>query len=215
MVRMVCLANSWRPGGRCVAGIDLETGEWVRPVPKGGSAIPEGATHFGKHDLAPLDVVEVELAPPTLTTKYQRENRVITSKTWTYIETLTPADVMKYCSKGWTMLHGHSKVVEPPVLEALQPSGWTSLELRRLKSISFSPDGKKENRWKADFSIGGLIGTDYSLSLTDPLLTKRLNDGEEVSGECLITISLTEPIALPQFGLPELCYKLAAAVMFL
>ncbi len=69
MVRMVCLANSWRPGGRCVAGIDLETGEWVRPIPKGGSAIPEDDTHFADHELVPLDVVDVELAPATLETK--------------------------------------------------------------------------------------------------------------------------------------------------
>jgi hypothetical protein len=39
-VRILCLANSIREGGRCVAGIDYATGRWVRPVLLGGGPIP-------------------------------------------------------------------------------------------------------------------------------------------------------------------------------
>lgn len=35
MARIVCLANSFKKGGRCVAGIDLETGRWMRPIGRG------------------------------------------------------------------------------------------------------------------------------------------------------------------------------------
>ena len=31
-IRFLCLAVSRRPGGRCIAGIDLDTGNWIRPV---------------------------------------------------------------------------------------------------------------------------------------------------------------------------------------
>ena len=41
MAQLICLASSWRPGGRCIAGIDPQTGAWVRPVPFHGGAIPE------------------------------------------------------------------------------------------------------------------------------------------------------------------------------
>jgi hypothetical protein len=30
MARIVVLANSKRPEGQCVAGIDLDTGAWIR-----------------------------------------------------------------------------------------------------------------------------------------------------------------------------------------
>lgn len=38
-IRMICLANSRKIGGRCVAGIDVNTGEWVRPVRDNGGAL--------------------------------------------------------------------------------------------------------------------------------------------------------------------------------
>ena len=42
MTQIICLANSIRPGGRCIAGKDPNTGEWIRPVKDGTNrAIPE------------------------------------------------------------------------------------------------------------------------------------------------------------------------------
>src|SRR5882757_7749271 len=125
-MKMVCLANSWRPGGHCVAGIDLETGEWIRPVPKGAKAIPDVATHFGTHDLAPLDVIEFEAVQPKSVTKYQRENRIVSS--WKFVGTIKAADVIKYCNKSASVLHSASKVVDPADLEILPPEKWRSLE---------------------------------------------------------------------------------------
>src|SRR6266700_4124926 len=138
VVKMVCLANSWRPGGHCVAGIDLDTGEWIRPVPKGAKAIPDPATHFGKHDLAPLDIIELEIAISKSTTKYQRENRIVTSSGWKLIGTLKAADVMKYCDKSTSVLHSSSKIVDPADLEILPPEKWRSLELRHVSNATFS-----------------------------------------------------------------------------
>lgn len=214
IVRMVCLANSWRPGGRCIAGIDLDTGEWVRPILSTGKAIPEGATKFGNHDLAPLDVIEVDLAPPDFSTRFQRENRVIQSKTWTFTgKRLSNANVLQYCATSSSVLHGHNKVVEPSSLSALQPSAWSSLELRHVTNARFSRDPRKENRWVVDFSTGSPFPTQLSLKVTDPLATATLNAGKAIGADCLLTLSLTEPIAYVQFNIPELCYKLAATVI--
>ena len=67
MTRLICLANSRRDGGRCVAGIDMDSGRWIRPIPPKGGAIPEEKTFLGRKLLAPLDVIELELDAPTLT----------------------------------------------------------------------------------------------------------------------------------------------------
>lgn len=191
----------------------MDTGQWVRPVLKGCDAIPDDATLFGNHRLAPLDVIEVDLAEPHLTTKYQRENCIITSKNWQLSGTARASDVLQYCAKGLSVLHGRHKVVEPAVLEAKSPQEWASLELRRLPSVIFEPHERKPGNWVANFSTAGLLGASYSLSVTDPVAEERLKGGENLDGEWLLTISLTEPIAYPQFNLPELCYKLVAAVI--
>jgi hypothetical protein len=212
-MRLVCLANSWRPGGRCVAGIDLDSGDWVRPVPKGGSAIPENAVHFGVHVLVPLDVVEFNVAIPKSATRYQRENRLITSSQWAITGKLSSSDVVKYCDSSPSVLHGPHKVVEPSDLDALTPDAWKSLELRHVTHVKYSKDPYKNERWVTTFRTSGRFPKEYSLKLTDPVATGKLQRGISLPSECLLTISLTEPYALPQFNKPELCYKLVAAVI--
>lgn len=62
---MLCLANSARDGGRCVAGIVAGSG-WVRPVPRGGGAVPSDvAFGFRAGDIVTFDLGQrVEGAPP-------------------------------------------------------------------------------------------------------------------------------------------------------
>jgi hypothetical protein len=31
MVKIICLANSWKHGERCIAGINPDTKKWIRP----------------------------------------------------------------------------------------------------------------------------------------------------------------------------------------
>jgi len=210
MTRLICLANSWRPGGRCIAGIDAESGEWVRPVPPGGGPIAEGRTRVAGRLLLPLDVVEIELAPPTYSTRFQRENRVVLNWKWRLLGQVTPSEVLRYCSKGRTVLHSSGKVVEPAYMARLPPKDWASLDLVRATNVSFVPDPRKENRWQVSFSMVR-FSRKYCLTLTDPEATRRLEGGGQVRSECLLTVSLTEPIAM--HGMPGLCYKLVVAVI--
>lgn len=60
MTEFLCLANSWREGARCVAGVVPGRG-WVRPVPdREGSAVP---TYRCRH-FRLLDVLDVDLGLP-------------------------------------------------------------------------------------------------------------------------------------------------------
>ena len=78
---IVCLANSWKRSGRCVAGREITPegfGGWIRPV----SARPDGELNddeqrcTGGTDAALLDVVEIPLFRPQ-PDDYQRENHLI------------------------------------------------------------------------------------------------------------------------------------------
>jgi hypothetical protein len=212
MIKMICLANSWRPGGRCVAGISVTTGNWIRPVPNAGAAIPERRTIIDGRHMLPLDIVTMELAKPKLSTRYQCENRVIEDWNFKIVGQADPKSLLPHCSKSATLLHSVGKVAYPAHLEKLGPTKWVSLELVRVTNPIFEKDPRKTNRWQVKFSLGRL-GRIYCLGVTDPIITVRLNQGQKISKECLLTVSLTEPIELPRYEIPELCYKIVAAVI--
>ena len=97
-------------------------------------------------------------------------------------------------------------------MERLPPEKWTSLELVHSTNVTFEPDPRIAIRWQARFSAGP-SGPKYCLSITDPEATLRLNKKEKIKPECLLTVSLTEPKEFKEYGKPELCYKLVAAVI--
>ncbi len=190
----------------------MPSGKWIRPIPPGGGPILERHTILRRKYLAPLDVVELDLAKPKFLTRYQRENREVQDWNWRIIDRVEARTLLPYCSRSSTVLYNRAKVVEPSHLEPLDPAHWCSLQLVHVKNVSFIPDARKQNRWQAQFRFGRL-NVDYLLSVTDPQVTGRLNNGNRISKDCLLSVSLTEPIELPQYELPELCYKLVAGVI--
>ena len=60
---IVCLANSRKHGERCIAGIDRETGRWVRPVSGlDDGRVPRARQLVDGRDVQLLDLVRVPLA---------------------------------------------------------------------------------------------------------------------------------------------------------
>ena len=154
----------------------------------------------------------MRLAAPTLATRFQRENCVVQDWNWRRVGRIDAAAVLRYCTRGASVLHGPGKAVEPAHLAALPSEQWTSLELVHVPKVVFTPDPLKEHRWQAEFSLGR-FGPKYCFVVTDPEATQRLNAGGQIASECLLTVSLTEPIELGQYHKPPLCYKLVAGVI--
>ena len=74
---ILCLANSCKNGARCVAGIDLENKEWVRPVNPGGEAVRKSQIMYDNYKtVSPLDVVSIEFSKRE-PLYYQPENIII------------------------------------------------------------------------------------------------------------------------------------------
>jgi hypothetical protein len=211
-IRMICMANSWREHGRCVAGIRPSNGDWVRPVPVGGGPFEHDDTLVDGRPIEPLDLVQLRVRQPNTVTRFQIENREIVDGDWEVVGSVDVSDVMQYCSNSSTVLHSRGKVVEPAVMERLPEDQWTSLQLVHATNVQFVPDERKENRWVAEFSLSP-FGPAYHIGISDPVVTNRLNEGDTIGRDCLLTVSLTEPVAFPQWNMPELCYKIVAAVI--
>ena len=211
MARIVCLANSFKDAGRCLAGIDLDTGQWVRPVPAGGGGVPTDWVTIGGAELRPLDIIEVNLDPAPVATRYQRENRGLLNPGCRLIGRLPPAETRKYCEFTPTLLHSKSDRVTPQVLESLPPDQWKSLQLVWPSEFSFEKDERVDYKWRAHFR--DFFGTLFKLRLTDPALIARLKRGDRIGSRCYLAISLTEPFVPPDGGMEPRCYKLVAGVV--
>lgn len=89
---IVCLANSYKHGGRCVAGICLDTGEWVRlrgNADDGALNPREYALANSKGELKLLDVFTAELHSP-LPSDCHPEDWVIGPAPWQLVERPCP-----------------------------------------------------------------------------------------------------------------------------
>src|SRR5258708_2932558 len=84
LVDILCLANSNKEGGRCIAGLRTDGGGWVRPV---APDTPQGQLYFRHYKLddgsepGVLDVIGVDLAAPR-PEPGQPENWVIGPERW-------------------------------------------------------------------------------------------------------------------------------------
>jgi Dual OB-containing domain len=211
MARIAILANSKRPDGRCLGGIDLTTGEWVRPVTKSGDGIPTERCFINGKMLRVLDILELDLIRPRNAPEYQKENQFIRNWNWTVKRRLKLSAVSKYIDSAAPILHSVGDRVAPASLKALPVGKWVSLQLIKPKNLTFGRHYYDPNRWVANFQDSA--GNSYSLKITDPDATLRLEKNEKISKKSLLTVSMTKPWTHDASEKPPLCYKVVASII--
>jgi hypothetical protein len=83
--------------------------------------------------------------------------------------------------------------------------------LVRAGQVEYVRDRWNPKRWRGCFHDAA--GHKYQLKVTDAIVCDRLGRGEQISPECILTISLIEPWAPEGGSKPAMCYKLIAAVI--
>lgn len=229
--QFLCLAVSRREGGNCIAGIDTDTGAWIRPV----NAKTHGA--FGDYDifvldsasqkcrfLAPLDLVQIrldrhvgnniqpenwEMAPASIEKPYVVLRRFDGPRE---IETL-----ISYSDRNGPLLHSLSNRIQADDLFVSKLSRSLSIVQpeQLIWKVGPHPIYAGKLRVEAEF---GFDGDPYCLVVTDPMwesICKRLGTGRhshskvapDSKGRVFLTISLAE---VPLHGYH---YKLVAGVL--
>jgi hypothetical protein len=222
-LEIICLANSRKLRGRCVAGLRTDGGGWIRPV-----APTEEGTLFGQHyyldngsDAQILDFIRIEVskAKPEA---HQPENWVIGDAQWELLA--RPAlpqhleQIVRSVEAGPALFGDYGDRIDfDHLCKTPAPRSLCIVQPQDLKwRITTSIRGFRQTR--AAFRLSG---RSYDLSVTDPIWETRLarlaygiHDLE--SADCpdwarlLFTISLGEP--LPS---DRQCYKLVAGVILL
>ena len=110
---ILCLANSYKHGGRCVAGVCLDDGVWIRlrgAAPDGSLNVSESVLDDGSEPRL-LDLIEVELHYP-IPTDAHPEDWQIAPVGWRLLQrpasTAQLQKVTAAADKGTTILRGAS-----------------------------------------------------------------------------------------------------------
>ncbi len=217
MTRIICLANSWKRGERCIAGIEPGKGRWVRPIshlPDG--QIPKQMRLINRMEPALLDILEIPLADTGPDFGFESENLSVLPGKWQRKGRVKPAELLEYCSREEYILHNDKRYVTVDFMQSLPVEKRRTLEL--IKAVNFSVRPIKEraeggnNKWE-----GSLVtekGQILRTTITDPVFVRKLELRYRPKNSCLVTVSLSMPWRPDDWeedGLP--CWKLIAGVV--
>lgn len=218
--RIVCLANSRKMSGRCVAGRELVNGVpggWVRPVssrPHEEVSLEEQRYERGGTPQL-LDVIDVPLAAAR-PGAHQPENWLLSPDFyWAKRGRLDAARLPSLLDppaplwvNGISTYNGRNDEIPASWLGSLGGS-LRLIWVQALQIEVFRPGaafGNPKRRVQAQFSYGQ---DEYRLWVTDPAAEERYlaaDDGVHQAGPSYLTVSVGEP-----YG--DSCYKLVAAVI--
>jgi len=212
MARIICLANSYKGSGeRCIAGIDPDTGRWIRPVPDSESrAITLSMRLIKRREPQILDIIEIPLEDYGPDDGCQPENRLLKAGRWEKVGRITSEDLLNYCEDDTVILHNHQEYVSPSFFAKTPKSDWKSLQLVHNSNVRFKP-AYKEGQWRVCFHDGS--GHVLNLKLTDPIVSDRLRRSEKINKNCIMTVSLATAWKPQNGGQPERCYKMVAGMV--
>ncbi len=218
-IDMICLANSRKRQGKCIAGLRLDGGGWVRPVSPG----PDGSLYHAHLRLQdgtepqPMDVIRVGLQGPQ-PKPHQPENWLLDGTRWELLARPLPPEAVPVVRAGTVRgpaLFGDrfdriaDRFLVSPAAASLALVAPENLRWR----IKLTQNFTKQTR--AVFGLGGAL---YDLPVTDPAWEQRLKHLSEglhefaASGVAptasVLTVSLSEPFNGD-------CYKLVAGIIIL
>lgn len=195
LTRFVCLANSYKEGGRCLAGVQLDEGghpviinrrpKWVRPI-----------CHTAHHEIPAylteavhvLDIVQVEVTeyPPR---SYQSENAFFEEQSLQVLGQFRRDDLPSLCEVRPLIFGNRGKAVSEDRIELL-PYSLMMVGTRNFEVVERSFDDNDFARTRLVFTYN--LDT-YDLPITDPDFLHRYKlDPDLLEGveELYLTLSL-------------------------
>lgn len=218
--RILCLANSRKLSGRCIAGREFdrhEMGRWIRPVSdREREDVSEDERQYPDgSDPRVLDVIDVPLREPR-PREHQTENWLLDPEYyWEKVGQLSQDELAKFSEpQGALWIDDHSTIAgkNDKIPLNLLPRVKTSLRLIHVDTLTlavFAPGaafGNPKRKVQGRFTHAG---RKYAFRVTDPNVERTClaqPDGEHELGESCLTISLGKPFE-------GACYKLIAAVI--
>jgi len=204
---IVVFANSVKHGKHCVAGKDIETGEWIRPVKNARGAELEHNQCFcknpyGKYIVKPLQKVDVDLSDHCPLAN-QPENYIVGDEEWVQQYKIEAHEVSDYLDTPETLWGIGNRVafsdIENGAIKITQ-----SLYLVRVNDLVIVKTFN--DRRRASFLYNG---NQYDLPVTDPNFEKHLQSPQHQN---ILCVSLGEKY-VREGNFKSYCYKIIAAII--
>jgi len=221
--RIICLANSHKNQRRCIAGVALDTGTWIRPVtPDDDGALSDNQCMLNDGTLPGLlDIIDIDITTP-LPLLYQPENWAIGNQPWQIVARPAGQEALPLLRKstytGPYIMGCTGDRIPYSRIERISIKQSLLLVAPRLVEWQITTSARGNRQTQALFNLGG---EPYNLVATDAMWEARLGDlppgstynwrqlGLAPTDRILMTISLGEP-----FGeVDRCCYKLVAGVL--
>ena len=218
--RIVCLANSRKGGARCVAGREIVGngfGGWLRPVGGSNGAVARLERCYANGREPELgDAIELSLVKPERRRDHQQENWWLDrARPWARLGRVPRRRLVELPDGDdplWTndpkadTTYGLNNCIFASRMRGISTSlRFIHVEALKLHVVRNMHDSDRD-RLDGRFTFGA---HEYRLAVTDSAYEAEYQShaaGEYSLGECLLTISLSEP-----FG--SRCYKLIAGII--
>lgn len=210
MASIICLANSLKHNGRCVAGIDIATGQWIRPVSRlsSGRISVERSTINGE-PIQPLDLVEIPLA--NTGQGYECENRLILPGDWQRLDKVGAETMLQYCEQELLYSDHNDWINAVPYSYLLILPLEERRTLQIIETHHFRVWQNEYGKWKGGIPLTD--GTRMVANITDPVLCRKLHEGYVLNQRCLVALSFSQPWKKPDVDSELLCYRLIVGVV--
>ena len=219
---IMCLANSRKPSGGCVAGKEYSNdrvGEWIRPVSaRPGREICELDRRYEDGSRARLlDIISIRMKEHR-PRSHQQENHLIDdgaywtrvgSADWRLVQTAVDTSVEKLWLNGHHSYHGVNDRMPEEAAATLE----SSLALIRPESLRvrvLAEGAAFQNHKKIVRAFFDLHGCRYGIRVTDPEVEAEFcarGEGTFPIDSAVLCVSLTEE------AYQEHTYKLVAAII--
>jgi len=172
-IRFVCLANSVKEGGRCLAGIELNNNnepliekngpKWIRPVCK--TQHGKIYTHWVMH-IKLLDIVEIESTGTPVKPSYQSENIYFKDEDLKVVGRFERGELSRLCDNRYYIFGNWGKALSTDEIVFLDHSLVLLHidEFQVTEKINLDDPGKKKVRLQFSYN-----GTAYDFPVTDPV----------------------------------------------
>lgn len=174
--RFVCLANSFKEGGRCLAGIELDNEnkpvfernrpKWLRPVSNNEHGAVE--TALAAH-LNILDIVEFDMLDFTSLNTYQNENVTFVPGSLRVIGQFQKSDLEQICDDRFLLFGNRGKAIHKDKINSLDHS----LLLIKPKEFEVVERRYDDNEYPQQRLLFKFNEINYDLPITDPVFLRK------------------------------------------
>ncbi|KAF0132966.1 MAG: hypothetical protein FD145_1501 [Candidatus Saganbacteria bacterium] len=217
---IICLANSIKLGGRCVAGKEIDNHSWIRPVSElhSGELSEDQIKYVNGEDPKLLEIIKIPFKSKSPKC-YQPENLIVGDGKWQKTGRFREEDLDKICENPlvlWDNNHPDNGKISLGYLKSHPPA--SSLLLIKVDLLKIVRSNyEEEKKYRAVFNYNG---EDYDLPVTDPKIRKEYENnipGDYLLGgkKFYVCVSLGAPFKkIPNSSEDACCYKLVAAIIY-